>query len=208
MLHAAGKWFASLLGPPTPTGGSFHPSQTCPDCGSKLFREIGPESAWLCPNLDCPAQIRARLEHWCSPAAMNIPGGDAALIAKLVGHGLVRDVAELYRLKVNELAALEGATRESAGQFFEAIQASRRREGWRVLYGLAIPQVAAAEAQLLCRHFGSVDNVFAASGDRLMQAAGVGAEAACGIDQWHSDGVNRRLVRRLFKAGLNFKCLP
>jgi DNA ligase (NAD+) len=136
---------------------------------------------------------------------MSIAGTDATLVAKLVGTGLVRDAAELYRLKTAEIAALQGMNKDSAKTFVDAIAASRKREAWRLLFGLDIPHVSSAEAQSLCRHFGSVDNVFAASVERLLQAEGVTAEAARNINQWHSDSVNRRLVKRLFKAGLNFK---
>lgn len=125
-------------------------------------------------------------------------------MALLVERGLARDVAELYRLKVAEIAALPGIDQPSAKQIFEAIAASRQREAWRLLFGLNIPEVSADEARTLCDHFRSVDNVFAASVDRLMKA-GVQETAARSLAYWHSDGVNRRLVRRLFRAGLNFK---
>lgn len=208
MYKAAGKMFASWFGNRSADGLKFHPSETCPECGSKLFREAGSEANWRCPNLDCPEKIRARIERWCSPAGMNIPGGDARLVRKLVGNGLVLDVAELYRLKPAELAGLEGMDRDSAGRFIVAVRASKNREGWRVLAGLVIPHLSEAEAKSLCRHFGSVDNVFSASAERLMEAEGVGETMARGIAQWHGDPVNRRLVRRLRKAGLNFRCEP
>jgi DNA ligase (NAD+) len=200
-----GKFFAVLTRRNTAGEMIFHPSRSCPECGSKLCKETGREAAWSCPNLDCPARVRARLEHWCSTTALNIAGVDAGLVAKLVGNGLARDVAELYRLKAGEIAAVEGMDTASAKFIFDAIVASRKREAWRLLFGLGIPRLSPTEAQALCRHFGSVDSVFAASVERLMQAEGVSAETARGISLWHGDGVNRRLVRRLFKAGLNFK---
>jgi DNA ligase (NAD+) len=170
------------------------------------MREEGAsQEDWRCPNLDCPAQIRARIEHWCSPAAMDIPGGDAAFVAILVSKGLVRDVAELYRLRIAEIAALPSMNGDSAKQFFDAITASQKREAWRLLFGLSIPLVGEAESKSLCKHFGSVDNVFAASADRLMKADGISEAAARSVVHWHSDNVNRKLVKRLFKAGLNFK---
>jgi DNA ligase (NAD+) len=145
------------------------------------------------------------LERWCSPAAMDIAGADAALVARLVGGGLVRDVAELYRLKLREIASLDGVDEELAAKFCDALNGSRRREGWRALSGLDIPQVAAAEAKSLCRQFGSVDNVFAASAERLMAAEGIGEATAQSIARWHSDPENRRVLRRLQRAGVNFR---
>jgi DNA ligase (NAD+) len=204
MLKAISKYFGALSGNSSGNGQSFHPSDKCLDCGTSLMR-TAERNEWHCPNLDCPAQIRERIEHWCSPKAMDIAGADAALIAKLVGSGLVRDVAELYRLKVGEIANLQAMDQLSARKFFDAITASQKREAWRLLFGLAVPRVDAAQAKALCQLFGSVDNVFAASADRLMKAEGVDAETARSIVQWHSDSVNRKLVRRLSRAGLNLK---
>jgi DNA ligase (NAD+) len=162
-------------------------------------------SAWYCPNLDCPAQIRARIEHWCSRDAMDIAGGDAALVAQLVGHGLARDVAELYRLRIAEIAALPGMDKNSARNFFDAVAASKKREAWRALIGLSIPQVGVEEAKSLCRHFTDVDNALAADVERLMKADGISENVARSVAQWHSDSVNGRLVKRLDKAGVNLK---
>jgi DNA ligase (NAD+) len=132
---------------------------------------------------------------------MDIPLGDDTVLAKLVGGGLVRDVSELYRLKPAEVAGLEGMNPDSARGLVEAIDASRNREGWRVLAGLNLPHVGAEEAQSLCRHFGAVDDVFAASAERLMEADGIGEDAARSIVHWHSDPENRRLLRRLQPRG-------
>ncbi len=136
---------------------------------------------------------------------MDLAGVDAGFVVTLVGKGLVRDVAELYRLRVPEIAALPGVDKGSAQKIFNAITASQKRAAWRLLFGLSIPLVGEAQARSLCEHFKAVDNVFAASVERLIQADGVSKAVAHSIVQWHSDGVNRRLVRRLFKAGLNFK---
>lgn len=181
---------------------TFHPSNKCPECGTPLMRKSERET-WQCPNLDCPAQIRARIAHWCSPGAMDI-SADAQLAAMLVARGLVRDVAELYRLKASEIAGLPGMTQAAAKEFFDAITASMKREGWRVLFGLNIPGVTQPEAKLLCEKFGSVDNVFAAGAERLMQTPGVSETAARGIVHWHGDSVNRKLVKRLARLGVNF----
>src|SRR5262245_52635262 len=134
MLKALAQFFTAASGGPAGGENTFHPSQKCPECGTKLMRT--PErSEWHCPNLDCTVQIRARIERWCSPAAMDIPGADAAFVALLVSQGLAQDAAELYRLKVKELAALPGMNPESAQKFFDAITASQKREAWRLLFG-------------------------------------------------------------------------
>jgi len=209
---------------------TFHPSKTCPECGTRLAtgkadlhesssRAPGPEeigdscnsslrtedAKWRCPNLDCPARVRERIEHWCSGGAMDIPLADKSLIAQLVKQGLVRDVAELYSVKISEVAALEDRDKEFAKSFIEQLAASKPREGWRVLYGLGIPQVDAESAKQLCRNFAAVDDILAAGPERLLKQAGVSESVAPSIAHWYGDSVNRRLVRRLQKAGVNFK---
>jgi DNA ligase (NAD+) len=202
MIKSLSKLFAAAFGQAGRTENVFHPADKCSECGTPLMRV---SRGWDCPNLDCPAQIRVRIEHWCSADAMDIPGGSRALVALLVEHGLVRDVAELYRLKVAEIAALPGMDKQSAQKFFDALVSSRKNDAWRLLFGLSIADVSANDARALCGHFGSVDNVFAASVDRLKKVDGINETSARNIVHWHSDSVNRRLARRLFKAGLNFK---
>ena len=184
-------------------GGEIAVVSACPECGSQWLavREGRP----ACPNPDCPAQVRRGLVHWCAPEVMDIPSGDEAMVALLVQHGLVRDVAELYRLKVKELAALPGLTPESAQQFFDAITASMKRDAWRLLFGLGIPLVGATEAQALTEGFPTVGAVFAAGVPRMIKDAGVSREVAESLVRWHSDSVNRKLVRRLEKFGVNFQ---
>jgi DNA ligase (NAD+) len=204
MLKSLGKIFGKLTESPV----ELHPSEICAECGSQLARGAGNtagNSDWHCPNPDCPAQVRRGLVHWCSPEAMDIAGGDAALVAKLVGKGLARDVAELYRIKVAELAALPGMDQDAAQKFFDATTASMKREAWRVLFGLGIPNLGAVEAQVLCRHFATLDALFATGPERLLKLAGVTEIMARSLAHWSGDPVNRKLVRRLEKAGVNFK---
>ena len=136
---------------------------------------------------------------------MNIVGGDEKLVALMVRQGLVRDVAELYRLRVKELAALPGMDKDSAQKFFDTITASMKREAWRVLFGLNIPNIGAAEAQSLCQQFATLDALLATGRERLMKSAGVTEAMAHSLTHWQGDPVNRKLVRRLEKAGVNFK---
>ena len=230
MIKSTGKLFASIFGNLSVSGKTFHPSETCPECGAKLaaWRDESHESktesisanqaedscnaslrnedaAWHCPNLDCPGRTRERIEHWCSPEAMSIPGADQSLVAQLVNRGLVRDVAELYSLKPAEVAGLEGRDKEFAKSFLEAVIASKSREAWRVLYGLDIPHVDVEVARQLCRHFTALDDILAAGPESLLKQAGVSEAVARSIAFWYGDGVNRRLVRRLQRAGVNFK---
>lgn len=187
----------------------FQYPKTCPECGSKVQKEIGGDESegavWRCPNPDCPAQIRGRLEHWCSRGAMDIEGGGEVLVRQLVGSGLVRDVAELYRLKLEEVANLERMGEKSAKNFLDGVNASKSRDAWRVLFGLGILHVGAGAAKSLCKTFPTLDDIFAAGAERLMESEDIGEVIARSIVHWQSDAQNRDLVKRLQKAGLNFK---
>lgn len=186
----------------------FQFPRSCPECASKVSRTAGEGNegvVWRCINPDCPAQIRGRLEHWCSRGAMDIEGGGEVLVRQLVSSGLVRDVADLYLLKTHEVAALERMGEKSAQNFIQAIAGSTGRDLWRVLYGLGILHVGAGVAKALGRCFPSLDEVFAASVDRLTQCEDVGAVIAESIIQWHGDERNRKLLARLRQAGINFQ---
>lgn len=182
---------------------------TCPECGSKVARSAGADEeeqgvVWRCVNPDCPAQIRGRIEHWCSRGAMDIEGGGEVLVRQLVSSGLVRDVADLYSLKVHEVAGLERMGEKSAQNFVDGINQSTSRDLWRVLYGLGILHVGAGVAKALGRCFPALDEMFAASLDQLTQCEDVGKVIAESVVQWHGDPRNRKLLARLRQAGVNF----
>src|SRR6266849_4916043 len=188
----------------------FRFPQTCPECGSKISRTAGGAAGdegvvWRCVNPDCPAQVRGRIEHWCSRGAMDIEGGGEVLARQLVKAGLVRDVADLYELKLDEVAGLERMGEKSAQNFLDGVQESKKRDLWRLLYGLGILHVGAGVAKALGRCFATLDEVFAASVDQLTDCEDVGEVIAQSIVQWHGDEGNRKLLERLRKAGLNFK---
>ena len=180
----------------------------CPECGSKLMKEVTGSSeegaAWYCPNSDCPAQVRGHLEHWCARGAMDIEGGGEVLVLQLVTSGLVRDVAELYNLKLAEVANLERMGTKSAQNFLDGVEASKSRDAWRVLYGLGILHVGTGASKSLCKHFPTLDDIFAASAEQLMEAEDIGEVIAKSLTQWYSDSHNKNLVERLRKAGLKF----
>ena len=204
MMSLLAKYFAWML----PSRVELHASEICPECGSQLAREANAalaSAAWLCPNPDCPPQVMKRLELWVSPAAMDIPGCDTALVAQLVQRGLVYDAAEFYRLKLKELEAVPGLEKPAAQKLFETIAASKKREAWRVLFGLGIPNIGVREAQTLCQYFATLDSLFATERERLLKLAGVTEVMARSLTHWQSDPVNRKLVRQLENAGVNFK---
>ena len=101
---------------------------------------------------------------------------------------------------------MDGMSKESAQKFFDAITASLKREAWRALFGLGIPNMGAVEAQTLCKHFATLEDLFATGCDKLEKLNGVTEVIARSLTHWYGDPVNRKLVRRLAKAGVNFKC--
>ncbi|MFO1514243.1 MAG: helix-hairpin-helix domain-containing protein [Verrucomicrobiota bacterium] len=203
MIKSLGRVFARLVASHV----ELHPSKTCPECGSQLARETDKaEDDWHCPNPDCPPQVLKRVALWASPKAMDIQGCDDTVVKQLVNRGLVRDGAEFYRLRVAEIGALDGLTKEGAQKIFDAITASMKREAWRVLFGLGIPNISATEAQALCKHFPTLDALFAAGRERLAKLEGVTELTARSLTHWYGDPVNRKLVQRLEKLGVNFKC--
>ena len=180
----------------------------CPECGSRISKGADAEdeaAVWRCTNPDCPAQVRGRIEHWCARGAMDIEGGGEVLAAQLEKSGLVRDVAELYKLKLDELANLERMGEKSAKNFLDGLEASKGRDLWRVLFGLGILHVGSGAAKSLGRAFADLDEVFAAGPARLAEAEDIGEVIARSIAQWHDDSRNRDLIERLRKAGVNFK---
>jgi DNA ligase (NAD+) len=211
---------------------NFHFPKICPECGSKISKSDGwgerprePKvkagdgspgvsphqadeeegSVWRCVNPDCPAQIRGRIEHFCSRGAMDIEGGGEVLVAQLVKNNLVRDVADLYSLKPDDVANLERMAEKSAKNFLDALAASKSRDLWRLLFGLGILHVGAGGAKSLARHFPALDDIFAASAEQLAEAEDIGEVIAQSLVGWHGDQRNQKLVERLRTAGLNFR---
>lgn len=179
----------------------------CPECGSRAVRSGGEQSepgGWRCPNLDCPAQVRGRIQHWCSRGAMDIEGGGEVLVAQLVKAGLVLDVADLYRLKLDEVAALERMGEKSAANFLAGLEASRSRDLWRLIFGLGILHVGSGVAKALGRAFPHLDDLMRVSVTQLQEVEEVGEIIAASVAGWFADPQNRRLVERLRQAGLNF----
>jgi DNA ligase (NAD+) len=180
----------------------------CPECGSRAVRSTGDDAeqqvAWRCPNPDCPAQVRGRILHWCSRGAMDIEGGGDVLAGQLVAQGLVQDVADLYRLKLDEVMGLERMGEKSARNFLEAIAESRHRDLWRLLFGLGILHVGAGVAKALARAYATLDDLAGASVAQWTQVEDVGEVIAKSLERWFADGRNRALIERLRQAGLNF----
>jgi len=179
----------------------------CPECGSRISRDsIGGEEqvVWRCVNLDCPAQVRGRLEHWCSRGAMDIEGGGEVLVNQLVKNQLAGNVADLYQVTLEQVAGLERMGEKSARNFIEGLAASKSRDLWRLLFGLGILHVGTGSAKSLGRTFASLDDILNATDEQLIEANDVGEVIVKSIVHWRTEPKNRELIERLRAAGLNF----
>jgi DNA ligase (NAD+) len=175
----------------------------CPECGSEVVREPG-AVAWRCINVDCPARLKESVLHFASRGVMDIDGMGEVLVDQLVDRGLVRSVADLYELTVQDLAGLERMAEKSAKKVHGNIQASRKRPLPRVLNGLGIPMVGERTGQILASTFGSLDEIADAPMETLQEAEDVGPKVAEAIRSFFDEPRNRRLVERLRQAGLVF----
>lgn len=175
---------------------------TCPACGSTLHR-AEEEVVWRCPNSSCPTKLQRTLQHFASRRAMNIEGLGDSLAEQLVLKGLVKDVADLYRLTVAELEALDRMGKKSAANLLSEIEGSKRNELWRVIFAIGIRHVGERGAQALADAFGSMDALTVAPVEQLQAVGDVGPVVARTVRAFFDEPLNRTLVDRLRDAGVN-----
>jgi DNA ligase (NAD+) len=176
----------------------------CPVCGGHVVRQEG-EAATRCINTNCPARLKESLLHFASRGVMDIDGMGYALVDQLVDSGMVKSVADIYDLTVEQLVGLERMATKSASKIVANIDASRDRPLPRLLNALGIPFVGARTADLLADAFGSLDKIAAASEDTLQSAEEVGPKVAASIRKFFDEPRNRELVERLRKASFRFE---
>ncbi len=181
--------------------------KTCPVCGSQLVRKPG-EAVWRCPNPDCFPRLVRQLTHYASKGAMDIEGLGPKIAEQLISAGIVRNVADIYRIKMSDLMSLEGFAEKSAQNLLDAIERSKKTSLARFLYALGIRHVGEVTAQILARHFGSLDALMNADAEDLRDIDGIGPEVAASIVSWFKEERNRRLVKRLLDAGVTFTGEP
>ena len=173
----------------------------CPVCGGLISRPEG-EVVSRCVAADCPAQLKARLLHYASRRAMRIEGLGEALAEQFVQKGMVRDVADLYRLGPEEVAALERMAEKSASNLLAQIEASKARDLSHLVYGLGIRHVGERTAALLARTFRSLERLAAATVGEIDDVHEIGLTVAESVRDWFDDAGNLDLCRRLREAGV------
>ena len=179
----------------------FRMPAKCPVCGGLISRPEG-EAVSRCVAADCGAQLVGRLLHFASRRAMRIEGLGVALAEQVLARKLVKDVADLYSLTVNDLASLERMAEKSASNVLAQIDESKTRDLWHLIYGLGIRHVGERTAGILARHFGSLVKLAAATVAELDDIHEIGLTMAESIHDWFADAGNRELCERLTRAGV------
>jgi DNA ligase (NAD+) len=180
----------------------FHVPEKCPVCGSKIHKVEG-EVAYRCLNTACPAKRRESLLHFAGRHAMDIDGLGDKIVDQLVGKGLVKDPADLYSLKLDDVAELERMGEKSAENLLEEIARSKKVTLDRLIYALGIPFVGERTGQLLAEHFGSIEDLASAKEEQLYEVSEVGPKVGSGILEFFSEPANRQLLKKLEKAGVH-----
>ncbi len=179
--------------------------KVCPECGSTLVRDDG-EAAHYCPNEEgCPPQIKGKIEHFVNRKALNIDGLGTETIALLYEKGLLKNVADIYDLKVPELARLERLGVKSAHNIKEGVEASKKVAFARVLFGLGIRFVGETVAKKLATSFRSVEAIELASFDDLIAVDEIGERIAQSVQAYFQKPEHQELIARLKAAGLTFE---
>jgi DNA ligase (NAD+) len=171
----------------------------CPVCGAEVIKE---EAIHRCIGLDCPAQLKGRIKHFASKRAMDIEGLGVRLIDQLVDKGLIKDVADIYYIKKDELIELERMAEKSAQNIIDAIEASKTKPLSKFLYALGIRHVGETTAEDLARRFSRLDDFFHLSEEDLREVEGIGPEVSASVYQFFRDKKNKESIERLKKAGV------
>lgn len=174
----------------------------CPSCNSDLLH-FEDEVALRCINPRCPAQIMEGLIHFASRDAMNITGLGPSIVEKLFAANLVKDVADIYRLKEEDFLLLEGVKEKSASKLYQVIQASKENSAEKLLFGLGIRHVGSKASQLLLQHFHSIENLAQADPEEVASIESLGGVIAKSLQTYFATEGSEILLRELKETGVN-----
>ena len=174
----------------------------CPSCDSKLLH-FEDEIALRCINPRCPAQIKEGLTHFASRDAMNISGLGPSIVEKLFAANLVKDVADIYRLTVEDLLLLDGIKEKSAQKLYQAIQASKENSAEKLLFGLGIRHVGSKASQLLLQNFHSIESLAQANPEEIANIESLGSVIAQSLQTYFDTEGSEILLRELKESGVN-----
>ncbi|MCM0604958.1 MAG: NAD-dependent DNA ligase LigA [Xanthomonadaceae bacterium] len=168
----------------------------CPICFTAVVREVD-EAAVRCPNLNCPAQVKERLRHFCSKDALNIDGLGEKIIDQLVDEGLIKTYSDIYALTKPEVLKLEGFKEKSAQNLIESIENSKKPDLYRVIYGLGVRHVGERTAKSLSTHFRSLEKLIGIGVEEFQAIRDIGPEVAKSLAEYLSQKSNQNEIRKL-----------
>ncbi len=208
LIKRAGEVIPYVIGPVIDARSGkekkFKPPTKCPAC-SQAVEHFEGEVAWYCVNAACPAQLVRNIEHFVSRGAMDITGLGIKIVEQLIESGLVKDVADLFTLKKEQLLELEGFAEKKAGNLLKSLEQAKGQSLNRLLAALGIHGVGEVMAGDLSRAFGDLSALSKASADELRQIEGVGPNIAESIVDWFSQPGNQKLLKKLKAAGVDPK---
>jgi DNA ligase (NAD+) len=181
----------------------FEMPRKCPSCGQPVVQTPGQIDV-RCVNVECPEQVKRRLEHFAHRGAMDIEGLGIMMVAQLVERGLVKRVDHIYALDEETLGGLERMGKKSVRNLLDAIEASKKQPLWRLVFGLGILHVGATAARELADFFGTLDALGKASLEELQKAPNTGDVVAQSIRDWFDNKDNQELIEALRRHRLNF----
>ena len=177
----------------------------CPECGAKLVRMEG-EAAWRCPNdATCPPQIKGKIEHFVSRKAMNIDGLGSETIDLLYSQGLLKNIADIYELTIEDIAKQERLGEKSAQNILAGIEVSKQVPWARVLFALGIRMVGETTAKKIARRFPSIDQLQWATLEQLISIDDVGEQIARNVIGYFNELTNLEIIHRLRQAGVQME---
>lgn len=179
----------------------FEIPETCPACNNPVHKAPG-EVAWYCVNAACPAQLVRNIEYFVSRSAMDIVGMGIKIVEQLVDKGLLKDVADIYQLKVDDLIGLEGFARKKAENLIESIENSKTRPLSRVITALGIKGVGEVMANELAKKYSNLEELSKTTIDELLQIEGIGPNIASQIVDWFNQDRNKLILEKLKNAGV------
>jgi DNA ligase (NAD+) len=174
----------------------------CPECNTKLVKLKAADAVWRCPNEACPSRSWKRIEHFASKAALDIEGLGEKNVIALLGAGLVKDPADIYKLTKDDVLKLDRFADISAGKLVNAIRAKKQPELPRFIYGLGIRHIGTQTAIDLATHFHNLDKLASATIDELSEVEGIGEVVAEAVAEWFSEPANQKLLDKFKKLGV------
>jgi len=188
---------------PNPVGAQVVPPQVCPVCGSKIYKD-DEAVAYRCPNPSCPAQIKASVQHFAEREAMDIEGLGENAVNQLVERGSIRTLSDIYSLSEFDLMPLDLFSEKKTDNLLKAIEASKTRPLAKFVFALGIRHIGAKTAEILAKHFGSIENMQKASLDELQKIPEVGPIVAESIFAFFNTAAVLNELERFKNAGLKF----